>query len=74
MTREEMKAASEHYTQQQTGKLCTWEECEQCWMYRSDLPCHHRELMLAWADGCYAAIDKSEKKKRKEKRTTNNTN
>lgn len=45
MTREEMIIAAEKYAHEQTGRDCRWADCEFCWVYRSDVPCKHREIM-----------------------------
>ena len=48
---ERIKAASHKYATERTGRSCGWDDCDMCWQYRSDLPCQHRELMLAYAAG-----------------------
>jgi hypothetical protein len=49
MTKEEMIIAAERYAHEQTGRDCRWADCEFCWVYRSDVPCKHREIMIAKA-------------------------
>ena len=53
MTREEAIEASWEYAQKASDNPCTKsvDDCELCWVYRSDMPCPIREKAAAFIAG-----------------------
>ena len=47
---EELVAAAWEYARKTTPNPC-YDDCEYCWMYRSDYPCQQRQKAMAFACG-----------------------
>ncbi len=53
---ENIKADARAWENRVGAKACK-EECQACWRYRCDMPCHQYELMVAYMVGAGAFDD-----------------
>lgn len=54
---ENIKADARAWAENRVGAKACKEECQACWRYRCDMPCHQYELMVAYMVGAGAFDD-----------------
>lgn len=54
---ENIKADARAWAENRVGAKACKEECQACWRYRCNMPCHQYELMVAYMAGAGAFDD-----------------